>query len=263
MRRVPSAGDPLPVSQQGKGQSSERERCMRGAAGLPQHIGIIMDGNGRWAQLHGMPRVAGHQAGVKVARRIVGACGELGISVLTLYAFSTENWSRPREEVDSLMSLCRDYVVHELPDLMRHGVRLQVMGHRQSLPSTLTRALDEAVAATRENMRLILNLALNYGGRAEILDATRKVLNAHARGELDAAKLDDASFASYLYTDGMPDPDLIIRSAGEYRTSNFMVWQAAHALFWVTPIHWPDFREEHLSQAIAAWRASHQAESEE
>lgn len=249
----------------------EGERCLvsvdspsstAGLAPSPGHVGIIMDGNGRWAQLHGMPRIMGHRAGVQAAQRIVRACRELGISVLTLYTFSTENWCRPRQEVDLLMSLCRDYAIRELPELMRHGVRLQMSGRRQDLPSSLTGALDEAIATTRDNSGLILNLALNYGGRAEIVDAVRKLLESRARrsGELDAEKLDEAVFASYLYTAGLPDPDLIIRTAGEYRTSNFMVWQAANALFWVTPTHWPDFGEENLSQAIAAWRASRQRE---
>ncbi|MBC7260662.1 MAG: isoprenyl transferase [Chloroflexi bacterium] len=216
----------------------------------PRHVAIIMDGNGRWAQQRGLPRTAGHQAGVEAVRRMVRLCIEIGIPVLTLYTFSTENWQRPRAEVAFLMHACEEYARREAEELHRNGVRLNVIGRRTGLPSSLLAALDQAMEETRDGNRLILNLALNYGGRAEIVDASRAVMAACQHGELDPEALDEVVFSRYLYTAGLPDPDLVIRTAGEMRLSNFLIWQVVGAVFWTTPVFWPDFDKEHLLQAI-------------
>ena len=221
---------------------------------IPQHIGIIMDGNGRWAQARGLPRVAGHHAGIQAVRRTIEACGELGIRVLTLYTFSTENWQRPQAEVSLLMRLAEQCLADELPELQRNSVRLQLMGRREGLPLSLLCALDQAIEQTCGNDRLTLNLALNYGGRAEIVDAARAMLAAHQGNELDAAELDEKTLVRYLYCPNVPDADLIIRTGGEYRLSNFLLWRAVGAVFWSTPILWPDFQREHLLVAIQVYQ---------
>jgi len=212
-----------------------------------------MDGNGRWAEQRGLPRAAGHQAGLQAARRTVEACAELGIRVLTLYTFSTENWQRPVSEVACLMQLAQEYVTREMPELQRQGVRLQLMGRREGLPAALLDGLDQAERQTANNARLLLNLALNYGGRAEIVDAAREVIAQHRAGKLDANELDEACFARHLYCPGLPDADLVIRTGGGWRLSNFLTWRAAWAVFWSTPVLWPDFGEQHLREAIAAY----------
>ena len=222
--------------------------------GIPRHVAIIMDGNGRWAQQRGLPRSAGHQAGVETVRRVVRLCPEIGIHVLTLYTFSTENWSRPEAEVAFLMRILEKYFRREAAELRRNGVRLNVLGRRTGLPAQVLAALDQAMEETRDGNRLILNMALNYGGRAEIVDAGRAVLAACQRGELKAEALDEATFSRYLYTAGLPDPDLVMRTAGEMRLSNFLIWQVVGAIFWTTPVFWPDFDKEHLLQAIKDYR---------
>ena len=222
---------------------------------IPNHLGIIMDGNGRWAQMRALPRTAGHQAGVQAVRRAVEACCELGIRVLTLYIFSTENWCRPQAEVDFLMHLAEEYAVRELPELQRNGIRLQLMGQRDGLPATLLEVLDTANLQTQANSRLILNLALNYGGRAEIVDAIKAILTAHEQGILDASRLDERTFANYLYLPETPDTDLVIRTGGEWRLSNFLLWRTAHAVFWSTPVYWPEFEKKNLELAIAVYAA--------
>lgn len=222
----------------------------RQQGGIPVHVAIIMDGNGRWAQQRGLPRMAGHQAGVEAVRRMVRLCVEIGIPVLTLYTFSTENWQRPGAEVAFLMHLCEQFARREVAALRRSEVRMKVIGRRTGLPPSLRAALDQAMDETRGGDKLILNLALNYGGRAEIVDASREVIAAYQRGELDPDALDEASFSRYLYTAGLPDPDLVIRTAGEMRLSNFLIWQVVGAIFWTTPVFWPDFDKEHLLQAI-------------
>jgi len=213
-----------------------------------------MDGNGRWAQVRGLPRVAGHHAGIQAVRRTVEACGELGIRILTLYTFSTENWQRPQAEVSSLMQLAEEYVARELPELQRNGVRLQLMGRGEGLPFSLLRTLDTAIEQTRDNERLTLNLALNYSGRTEIVDAAAAILAAYQRGELDAAALDEETLARYQYCPNVPDADLIIRTGGECRLSNFLLWRAVGAVFWSAPIMWPDFQREHLRTAIQVYQ---------
>jgi len=217
---------------------------------VPYHLAIIMDGNGRWAQARGLPRTAGHQAGVQAARRAVESCIEMGVRALTLYTFSTENWCRPPEEVGFLMHLAEEYAARELPELQRNGVRLQLMGRRENLPISLLEVLDEAIVETQENSRLVLNLAINYGGRAEIVDAMRAVLDAHQRSVLDASHLNEQTFSRFLYCPGIPDVDLLLRTGGEWRLSNFLMWRAAKAIFWSIPVFWPDFQPEHLIQAF-------------
>ncbi len=233
------------IDEQDRSASKGRQR-----GGIPGHVAIIMDGNGRWAQQRGLPRMAGHEAGVEAVRRMVRLCIEIGIPVLTLYTFSTENWQRPGAEVAFLMRLCEQFARREAAELHRNGVRLNVIGRRTGLPPSLRTALDQATDETRGGGKLSLNLALNYGGRGEIVDASREVMAACQRGELDPDALDEATFGRYLYTAGLPDPDLVIRTAGEMRLSNFLIWQVVGATFWTTPVFWPDFDKEHLLQAI-------------
>ena len=219
----------------------------------PHHLGIILDGNGRWAQARGLPRSAGHQAGMQAVRRITETCAEFGIQVLTLCVFSTENWCRPVDEVDYLMLLVKEYAARELPELQRNGVCLRLMGKREGLPISVLNALDQAIMQTRDNSRLILYLALNYGGRDEIVTAIKAILTAHEQGALDGVNLDESLMARYLYCPDCPDVDLVIRTSGEWRLSNFLLWRAANAVFISMPVLWPDFRREHLQEAISKY----------
>lgn len=221
---------------------------------IPHHLGIIMDGNGRWAQKRGLPRTAGHQTGVQAARRTVETCVNLGIHMLTLYVFSTENWQRPKEEVNFLMRLAEEYASRELPELQRNGVRLHWFGRREGLPASLLDMLDNAIQQTQNNSQLVLNLALNYGGRAEIVDAIKNILSMHEDGLIDDNTLDESTFAHYLYFPNCPDVDLVIRTGGEWRMSNFLLWQSARAVFWSTPTLWPEFQKENLMEAIEVYR---------
>ena len=220
---------------------------------VPVHLGIIMDGNGRWANARGLPRVAGHREGVEAARRTVEACGEIGIRFLTLYTFSTENWQRSPAEVAFLMQLAEKYAVRELPELQRNGVRLQHMGLRDGLPPSLLRAIDKAVHQTQDNDRLILNLAFNYGGRTEIVDAMRALIITHQRNDFNIEDLDEATFSRHLYCPDTPVAVLIIRTGGECRLSNFLLWRAVGAVFWNTETYWPDFQRKHLLEAIETY----------
>ncbi len=217
---------------------------------LPQHVAIIMDGNGRWATHRFMPRVEGHRAGVRALRQTVEACGELGIPYLTVYAFSTENWERPRDEVGFLMNLLVTVVDEELPSLERNGVRLRVIGDRSRLPKRVNEKLDEALSRAPRQGKIELCVALNYGGRAEIVQAAKRFADDVAKGLVRSDDLDETRFASYLYTADIPDPDLIIRTGGEHRISNFLLWQAAYAELWITPVFWPDFSRVQLYTAI-------------
>jgi len=192
------------------------------ANSVPAHIAIIMDGNGRWAQQRGLPRTAGHKAGVETVRHIVRACADLGLKVLTLYTFSTENWRRPEPEVALLMRLAEDYARREVDELNQNNVQVRMLGRREGLPGSLLRAMDEGIRRTAHNTGLVLNLAFNYGGRAEIVDATRAMVTAVRQGQLNPALLDEDVLSRFLYTAGLPDPDLVIRTAGEMRLSNFL-----------------------------------------
>ncbi|MCC6861696.1 MAG: isoprenyl transferase [Bryobacterales bacterium] len=223
---------------------------------LPAHIAIIMDGNGRWANRRSLPRVAGHRAGVGPVRSTVETCARLGIQVLTLYAFSVENWKRPRAEVDTLWRLLGFYLRKELPELQSNDIRLKAIGRLEALPDGVRRQLEDVVAATKRNRGLLVNLAINYGGRAELVDAMNAALDrARARGEADTFRFDERSISENLYTAGHPEPDLLIRTSGELRVSNFLLWQIAYAEFFVTDTLWPDFTRSDLLKAILAYQA--------
>ena len=216
---------------------------------LPQHIAIIMDGNGRWAKNRNLPRVDGHQAGIDSVREAVETCTRLDVPVLTLYAFSIENWKRPRGEVNMLMRLLKEYLRLELSTLMKNGIRFRVIGRMFDLPKDVVAELERGMERTRNNSGLLFNIALNYSGRAEIVDACQLLVNeALAKGEVP--RIDEALFSHHLYTAGLPDPDLLIRTSGELRISNFLLWQIAYAEIWVTETLWPDFRKRHLFEAI-------------
>jgi undecaprenyl diphosphate synthase len=217
-------------------------------ARIPRHIAVIMDGNGRWAQKRFLPRAAGHSAGVEAVRATIEGCRRLGVDALTLYAFSVENWKRPKEEVNTLWGLLRRYLRLELDSLIANGVQLRVIGRVDELPQDVQEELGDAIARTADNRGLILNVALNYGGRSEIVDAVNAAIaDAKASG---ATALDEDAFEKYLYTAGLPDPDLLIRTSGEVRVSNFLLWQIAYTEIWVTQKFWPDFREADLLEAI-------------
>ncbi len=218
---------------------------------LPAHIAIIMDGNGRWAARRGLPRVAGHRAGIGAVRATVETCARLGVEVLTLYAFSVENWKRPRGEVAMLWKLLRTYLRSELPEMMRNGVRLSTIGRLEGLPPVVRADLEEACEATAANRGLRVNLALNYGGRTELVDAVRSLVrDAVASGSPDEFEIDENAISSRLYTAGSPDPDLLIRTSGEMRVSNFLLWQIAYSELYVTETLWPDFNRTELLRAI-------------
>jgi len=223
---------------------------------LPKHVAIIMDGNGRWARKRHLPRVAGHRAGVEPVRATVETCARLGIEVVTLYAFSVENWKRPRTEVDMLWRLLRVYIRKELPNLMKNGIRLCAIGRLEALPAAARHELLDAVETTSRNRRLLVNLAINYGGRAEVADAVNAILAAaRARGTVDRLHVDERMIAAHLYTAGLPDPDLLIRTSGEMRISNFLLWQIAYAELYVTETLWPDFSRAEFVRAILSYQA--------
>jgi undecaprenyl diphosphate synthase len=213
---------------------------------VPYHLAIIMDGNGRWARSRGMPRLAGHKAGVENLRRVLRACTEFGIRILTIYAFSTENWGRPESEVRGLMNILETVIDHELDDLDANGVQLRHLGKLDGLSAGLQRKVSEAIERTRNNDRLTLNVAFNYGGREEIVQAVQRIV---ADG-IPADQIDDVLFSYYLYTSGAPDPDLIVRTSGELRVRNFLIWQGAYAEYYATPAYWPDFDKEELRKAL-------------
>jgi len=218
-------------------------------ARVPTHIAIIMDGNGRWALSRGLPRLAGHRAGTENLRRIIRACVEFGIKYLTIYAFSTENWGRPREEVDGLMHILEDVIDKELAELHKEGVQLRHIGRLERLDPKLQEKVLEAIDLTKDNDRLILNVAFNYGGRDEIICAIQRIIK-------DGIKPEDVSsdlVSKYLFTAGTPDPDLIIRTSGELRVSNFLIWQGAYSEWYVTSVYWPDFSKEEFRKALETY----------
>ena len=217
---------------------------------LPGHVAIIMDGNGRWAGKRGLPRVAGHRAGMNTLKEIVTCADELGIRIVTLFAFSTENWKRPRWEVDFLMRLPEEYLKKELPFLMEKNVALRAMGDLEQLPAITLKAIRGAMQATRDNTGMVLNFALNYGGRKEILNAVKIISQKVKQGALKTEEIEENLFAKYLYTGDLPDPDLLIRPSGELRISNFLLWQMAYTELWFTKVLWPDFKKEHFLEAI-------------
>lgn len=217
---------------------------------IPQHIAIIMDGNGRWAKLRGMPRAMGHRAGVEALREIVKTCNALEVQYLTVYAFSTENWKRPQSEIGILMSLLKEYVRKELGELHANNVRIKVLGNIRQLPEDVQDAVLAACNKTKNNTGLKFNLALNYGGRSELIHAVRSIVEDVQNGRLKAEEINEDIFEDYLYTEGCPDPDLMIRTSGEMRLSNFLLWQAAYSEIVVVDECWPDFNEKSLIEAV-------------
>ena len=217
----------------------------------PRHVAVIMDGNGRWAKDRRLPRIAGHRAGVEVLAPILEAAGELGVETVTLYAFSTENWGRPETEVHSLMDLFLQTAKGKVPELNERGARLRFLGRRERLPEEVRAAIEEAEELTKNNDKLDVYVALNYGGRAEIVDAARRMIEDGLKPE----EIDEATFASYLYAPDVPEVDLVIRTSGELRVSNFLLWQIAYAEFYVTDTLWPDFSPEEFRRAIASFAA--------
>lgn len=221
---------------------------------IPKHVAIIMDGNGRWARRLGMPRIVGHRSGMKAVKRATIAADELGISILTLYAFSTENWKRPKDEVDYLMSLPQEFLAIELDELVEKNVQVRMMGHTDELPAHTIAAMEEAIERTKDNTGLILNFALNYGSRREITESVKGIAKTVQSGELSVEDITPDTIESRLLSAGLPDPDLLIRTSGELRLSNFMLWQTAYSELWFTDILWPDFSKEHLVQAVAEYQ---------
>ncbi len=224
-------------------------------ARLPRHVAIIMDGNGRWAEERGLPRVAGHRAGAETVDRITTACRELGIGYLTLYAFSEQNWARPPEEVGALMQLLLDYVQKERAQILDNNIRLSTIGETDRLPLFVRGPLRELMDKSANNTGMVLTLALSYGGREEIVRAARRLAERALRGELTPGEIDADTFASGLFTAGMPDPDLLIRTSGEERVSNFLLWQVAYTELFFSPVRWPDFDRDHLLRALAHYEA--------
>ncbi len=218
---------------------------------IPQHVAIIMDGNGRWAKARGLPRIAGHRAGVDSAKEAVKSAGELGIKVITLYTFSTENWMRPENEVKALFGLLEAYIDNESDRLMKNRTKLMVTGDIDGIPDPLREKLKRVIADTSGNDSLIVNLALNYGSRAEMTRAVRMIVSDVKESKLRVDEISEERFSGYLYTKGLPDPDLLIRTSGEYRISNFMLWQISYAEIYITDTMWPDFRKKDLIDAIA------------
>jgi undecaprenyl diphosphate synthase len=219
-------------------------------ARLPRHIAVIMDGNGRWAQQRGLPRIEGHRRGVKSVRATIEECCRLGIGQLTLYCFSSENWKRPQAELDFLMTLLRKYLIAERQEILDQNIRFTTIGRRAGLPDKVLREIDENVRVSRDNSGMVLCLAINYGGRTEIVDAVRALAERARRGTLDPGQIDEEAVSEALNTAGMPDPDLLIRTAGEMRVSNFLLWQISYAELWVTDKCWPEFDRATLHQAL-------------
>lgn len=232
---------------------TERSKAVdeiKAAGNLPRHIAVIMDGNGRWAKKRGLPRIEGHRAGRKAVREAVEGCVELGVQVLTLYTFSVENWSRPEREVSALMLFLRQTLKQEREELRKNDVRLGVIGRVSDLPKAVRKVLDETIDDLKESKGLLLNLALSYGGRAEIVDAVRKIAADARLAQTKPEEIDEKFIERRLYTAGIPDPDLLIRTSGEMRVSNFLLWQLAYSEMWVTETLWPDFRKKHLFEAV-------------
>lgn len=219
----------------------------------PRHIAVIMDGNGRWAQRQGLPRIEGHRRGVASVRRVTEECARLDIEQLTLYCLSSENWKRPQRELEFLMHLLEQYMIEERSLIMEQNIRVRVIGRRDGIPESTLREMDKTIDLSASNTGTRLCLAINYGGRAEMVDAVKRIALEVQQGTLDAEHIDETCIARHLYTSGMPDPDLLVRTAGEMRISNFLLWQISYAELWVTDLCWPDFREVDLHEAIRAF----------
>jgi undecaprenyl diphosphate synthase len=221
---------------------------------IPRHVAVIMDGNGRWAECRGLSRIEGHREGIEAVRAVVRAAHELGVRYLTLYAFSLENWNRPKPEVDELMRLLARYLDSEIEEVMRNGIQVRAIGRIDRLPDSVRARVTDAIERTRDNREMKLVFALSYGGRAEIVDAARRLLRDAEMGKVDPARLDEKTFAAYLYDPEIPDPDLLIRTGAELRVSNFLLWQVAYTEIYTTDVMWPDFRKSHLVDAIVDYQ---------
>ena len=217
---------------------------------LPQHLAIIMDGNGRWAKKRGLPRSAGHREGAKAVKRVIASCLNFNIPILTLFAFSTENWKRPKIEINYLLKLFERVLSKEKAGLIKNNIKINFIGRLNDLPNSLNDKMNELCESTKRNNKLILNIAINYGGRAEIIDAIKSITMKIVEKKLNIEEINENTIRDNLYTQNLPDPDLLIRTAGEMRISNFMIWQIAYTEFWATPIFWPDFGENNLIEAI-------------
>ncbi len=217
---------------------------------LPRHVAIIMDGNGRWAESRGLRREAGHREGIESVRACVRQANDLGVEILTLYAFSLENWNRPKGEVSELMRLLEEYLENEMPEVMEKGIKIRSIGRMDRLPPSTRGAVEDAIRKTADNSNMTLVFALSYGARQEIVDAAKQLMRDAEAGKLDPERLDEKTFAAYLYASDLPDPDLLVRTGGENRVSNFLLWQIAYAEIYTTPLMWPDFRESDFLEAI-------------
>ncbi|MBB3109426.1 undecaprenyl diphosphate synthase [Paenibacillus phyllosphaerae] len=224
------------------------------ADNIPQHIAIIMDGNGRWAKKRGLPRMAGHHSGMKTVKRITMEANRLGVKYLTLYAFSTENWKRPKDEVEFLMKLPQEFLSIELKELIENNVQVRMMGLRENLPAHTLSAVEEAIQRTKNNTGLVLNFALNYGSRKEMIEAVRHIGEEIQSGRLKPEDINDSHMNEALLSSGLPDPDLLIRTSGELRLSNFMLWQLAYSELWFTDVYWPEFTEHHFHEAVSEYQ---------
>ncbi|CAG7623833.1 isoprenyl transferase [Paenibacillus allorhizosphaerae] len=224
------------------------------ADNIPNHVAVIMDGNGRWAQKRSLPRVAGHHSGMKNVKKITMAANNIGVQVLTLYAFSTENWKRPKEEVEYLMKLPLEFFPKEIDELISNNVQIRMTGWKEGLPDYTLKAIQDAIDQTKHNTGLILNFALNYGSRKEMLSGVQRLVQDARDQKVNAEEIDEALFSKYLLTDPLPDPDLLIRTSGELRISNFMLWQLAYSELWFTELCWPEFTEEHFYEAVLEYQ---------
>jgi undecaprenyl diphosphate synthase len=238
------------LHQKAKEKDLEIQNAIKESGVIPKHIAIIMDGNGRWARQRGLPRVSGHKAGVDSVRDVVEACAQLGVKYLTLYTFSTENWKRPKKEVSTLMRLLVKSLKKETDELHKNNIRLTAIGDFSSLPEIVQANMKDAMGLTANNSRMTLVLALSYSGRWEIMEAVKKIVSAYAQKEINLNEIDCDLMDSYLTTSNIPDPDLLIRTSGEFRVSNFLLWQIAYTEFYIANVFWPDFRPKHLYEAI-------------
>lgn len=236
-------------------EANDYSAPQRPGGATPRHIGVIMDGNGRWAAARGFPRVEGHRRGVEALRRTIRIAADYGVEFLTIYAFSSENWRRPMQEVNYLMGLLRRFIRHDVAELHASGVRVRVIGSRENVPTDILALIDEAETLTKDNVRMTLAVAFNYGGRQEIADAARRLAELALAGKIDPAEIDAEALARQLYAPDIPDPDLIIRTSGEQRLSNFLMWQAAYAEFVFLSEHWPDFDRASFDAALAQYAA--------
>ena len=234
--------------------SSNAHGLQLDASKLPRHVAIIMDGNGRWAKKRLLNRVKGHEKGVETVREVVRTCRQLGIPTLTLYAFSTENWQRPKSEVNALMALLKRFLTKELDDLLKQGIRLRAIGQIHRLPHGVRDVLEHVIASTADNAGMVLNLALSYGGRNELIEMVQRIAGKVADGRLDVAAIDENVIADHLYTRGLPDPDILIRTSGEMRISNFLLWQLAYTEIFITPTLWPDFSGEEFVEILQQYQ---------